>query len=122
MAEAQAGHELMRLWDFLDRFEIIAATDEGKGLARAVRPLGDEADAFRRPGVAALGADAPARRHARLENLDSDDAVTRVDAADIFAMRVPTMAVRMVMSVVMAVPARRGLGACLIGAGGPEHP
>src|SRR6516165_6682813 len=119
MTEAYPGHELVRFGNFFDRLEIAAAVDEGESLARGVRPRGRYRHLARRPGMTLLGADAPTRRHAVLEDLDGDNAVPGIDAANFLPV-----AMSMTVHVIVAVMSLAGsrLGSLLILPGPPQHP
>src|SRR5579863_5454068 len=73
LCEAQPCHELVRLGNFLHRFEVSALSPEAEELAAAVAALGLDLHLLRRPGRAAFGTEAESRRHPLLEDLQPYD-------------------------------------------------
>lgn len=127
MAQAQAHHEFARLRNFVHGFQESTAVTEHKGLARAVRPLRHHCDIFRRPSRTTLAANAPAWRHAVLEDLHRDDVVSGVDPTGVSGMSMLIMVVRMIgmrmmVTMITCVHAGCHFGALLIRPGSPQHP
>jgi hypothetical protein len=99
----------MRLGDFLDRFQVAAAIGKGEGLPCAVRAFCRDSHHLCGPAMAALHANAPARRDAIFEHFEGKHTVSGVDAACVRAR-----------AMVMTVPLQ--LQALLLPPGAPQHP
>jgi hypothetical protein len=59
MTKADTRHELVRLEDFIDGFEVITLVGKSEGLLRAIGPFRRYRHAFRMPVRAAFVPDAP---------------------------------------------------------------
>src|SRR5580704_4126010 len=122
MAEREAGHEFVRLGNLVAGFEITAAIDEGEGLTRPIGAFGDERHILRAPGMSRLAAQAPTGRHAVLEDLDGDNAMSGVEAPHFLAMGMAGMVIITIVIMTVMMIARGILGALLILPRAPRHP